>query len=295
MVKKNSILRGVCLMAVFCLVFCLCGCSLVDQRYLQEIDRLKSENAALSAQVDSLTAQLEAMRSSILDHWELTAEAGDNLESPAKIHFSAVPAIYQPSQRADLIITLNGAEKATVPCVWDGAAYTAFLTLEPEDGYGYYCILTGSNGKEERTELTSVENPQLPILTYLASNMSSYCNLIVDDWSATEKHLTLVSGSGNIQLPLLYNGDKPLECTSAQLVLQKNGKDVAKKDLILEKGETENSYYTDVSGIRFKLPEMEAEDQLDLWLDVYLSEGGGMTSSGGSWYKSGGALDLVVG
>lgn len=291
MANRTTLFR-ICTLLV-CLA--LAGCIPTENRYAQKVAELERQNAVLQAQVDSLTSQLEAINSSVLLSWDLTAETTGPKTSPVTVRFTAVPAVYQAGQSALLQVSLNGQEKASVPCVWDGAAYTALLTLDPADGYGYCCVLTGSNGREESTVLSTPENPQRPVLTFLESSLNAYCNLIVSDWKATDDSLTIVSGTGLIQLPLLSQNQQSVSCTQVQLVLQRNGKTLDTKDIPLMDGETENSFLAVIDNVSFALPELEAEDQLDLWLDVYLSEGGGLTTSGGSWYPSSGSLDLVVG
>lgn len=273
----------------------LSGCSLVDQYYLDRIAELEQQNADLTAQVAVLTSQLEAMKSSILQSWELTAEASGPIGSPASIRFSAIPAIFQPGQHAVLSVMLDGREKASVPCVWDGKYYNAVMSLEPADGYAYYCILTGSNGKEERTALTTPDQPEIPELTYLESSMTPYCNLIVEDWQANDQTLTILSGTGIIQLPLLRQTGQSVSVKTAALIFQKNGEELENKEVLLNKGSSSTNFTVDLNGLSFALPETRDDDQLDLWLEVVLSTNEKITSPASSWYQSSGSLELVVG
>lgn len=295
MALQKILLRVTALVLVAAMAAGLAGCSLVDERYSRRISELEAENATLRSQVDLLSSQLEALQSSILQSWELRPEINGEPTDPVGIWFTAKPELFQPGQSAELVVMLDGREKLTVPCVWDGEVYSTFLTLEPADGYGFYCVLTGSNGRQQRTALSTVEDPAVPALTYMASSLGSYCNLVVDDWKAKKNKLTIVSATGTVQLPLLSASEEEVICTSAQLVLQRNGKTVDTKDVTVVRGETENSFIVIISNVTFTLPDMKDDDQLVLWLDVYLSEGGGLTASGGSWYPNGDGLALVVG
>ena len=60
-------------------------------------------------------------------------------------------------------------------------------------------------------------------------------------------------------------------------------------------GESAGSYELTLEDVTFDMPKMKDDDQLDLWLEVTLSNGEAITSNGGSWFYSDDALNLMVG
>jgi hypothetical protein len=65
--------------------------------------------------------------------------------------------------------------------------------------------------------------------------------------------------------------------------------------ITLPKGEGEGSYEMAVTDLSFEMPKMADDHQLDLWLEVTLSDGQTLSTCGGSWYYSNGDLVLAVG
>ena len=78
-------------------------------------------------------------------------------------------------------------------------------------------------------------------------------------------------------------------------MLRLNGEAVEKQALDIPEGEGQGSYELVLSGISFPMPEMEDDYQLELILEVNLSDGQVLTASGGSWYYTGGEMIMVVG
>ena len=171
--------------------------------------------------------------------------------------------------------------------------YTATAVLKSADGYGYYCILTGSNGMEEPITLCTPDSAS--DLSNLASSLETYCNLVIADWETDDEVLTILSGTGMIQLPVLSNDETSVTCESAKLHLYLGEEEVDSADLTAQKGETANSFLVPIEDVTFEIPEMEDDDQLDLVLTVVMSNGNEMKGTGGSWYLSNGSLDLVAG
>jgi hypothetical protein len=74
-----------------------------------------------------------------------------------------------------------------------------------------------------------------------------------------------------------------------------NSEEISRQAVSLEVGEGTGSYEAALSGISFEMPAMEDDYQLNLWLEVTLNTGNTLSVSGGSWYRSNGELQLVVG
>lgn len=154
---------------LFALLLPLClllaGCSRNTQALQEEVDRLKQENTALLETIDRLQEQLSALQSTALESWSLDARGTDDV-LPAQVLFSARPFARPDGQKAQLLVMLEGKEVARADCLWDGESYTASVSLQPEDGYGYYCLLSDGTEAAEQILLSTPDSPAAPKLTY---------------------------------------------------------------------------------------------------------------------------------
>ena len=263
----------------------------IDPEYVAQLEQ---EVIDLRAQVDSLTQDLDEMaRNAVLKDYTMKAvPRADN--SGALVDITAVPMAHRDGQTALFTVTLDGEQIITQQAIWTGEAYTATLDLDAADGYGYYCILTEADGTEKQAVLATVDNPVYDTCIYLSSGLNPYCNMFVKNWTYDEKTLTLSSGFIQLQLPRIVSDDG-LDYSSSQLVLQLNGQEVQRQSITLPKGEGEGSYELAITDLVFDMPEMDNDYQLDLWLDVTLSDGSVLTQSGCSWTYNDGDLSISVG
>lgn len=259
-----------------------------------EKEQLEQENAALQAQLDDLNARLEALENRTgLKDWSMTASAWSSANG-ATVTLTAVPGNYQSGQTALFSVRLNGQEVVSSPCDWDGTSYTGVAEVEAADGYSYYCTLVSADGTKEQIALNTPENTVDDTLVYLESSLVTYGNIIVEDWEGTEEKLTLTSGYIQVQLPRISAGGS-VDMDKAELVFQLNAEELQRKPLDLPAGEGEGSYEVAFQDISFDMPEMENDYQLDLWLEVTLTDGQVISTPGGSWYFNGSELLMVVG
>ena len=258
-----------------------------------ERDRLNRENLALEARVEALEQSLQRLQTvASLDSWSLEAKSWSDAAG-ADITFTAVPAEYNQSISATLLVMLDGQQTAAVPCLWDGSAFTAVVGLNPEDGYSYYCLLQSPGGGEQLL-LASPENPAEPVAVFLKSHMERYCNLLVSDWTEEKGKLVLTEAYAQAQLPQLSpEGAVALEGASLELTM--NGETVASMPITLSPSEVEGSFDMAITGASFEIPALGEGDVLELYLRVKLSAGEDLTSYGGSWYLENGKLTSVVG
>ena len=296
--KTFSELLLVLMMAALMLLACGCGADTeapAAEDAAARIAALEQENAQLKAQIESLTKELGLMnQDAALQDWSLDAAAWSD-SNGATVNFTATPVSYVDGMRAALSIRMGDLEAESTNCVWDGNAFTGSVELSAADGYSYYCILTGANGAQSEIVLNSPDNVSDEMLVNLGSNLSTYANLVVEDWTATASALNIKSGYIQAQLPrLAYNG-AATEISGTALVLKLNNEEVSRQDITLEAGEGEGSFEAAISGHSFTMPAMEDDYQLDLWLEVALNTGHTVSVSGGSWYSNGGELQLVVG
>lgn len=261
-----------------------------------EKNRLEAENASLQAQLEEMNAQMESIETGStegLKDWHMSASVWDGA-SGATVSLSAVPGSYHEGQSAVFSVRLNGYEVASVTCEWNGTGYTANADLESSDGYSYYITLIGADGTKEQIALNTPENTVDDTLVNLQSSMAAYGNIIVDKWEGDKDTLTLNAGFIQVQLPRISNGSDA-DLDKASLVFQLNGSEIQRRPLDLPAGEGEGSYELAFENISFDMPEMESDYQLDLWLEITLTDGQVITSSAGSWYHSDDGLMMVVG
>lgn len=259
-----------------------------------QIQQLSEKIAALQAQVDDLTARLEmvAMGDGLKD-WSLALEPTDD-GLGAKVTLKAVPARYEDGMKATFLIRLEGAQIAEVPCAWENECYVATAEINAADGYGYYCVLTDRDGARQQIALTTPENPVEDMPVYLETSLNAYCNMVLDGWETKEETLVLSGTYIQVQLPRL-SADDDLSVESVQAVLTCNGEQVHTQPLTLEDGEGERSFEGNLTDLSLPLPELKEDDQLELFVEVLLSDGRKLTSSAASWFKNGGELYSVVG
>lgn len=273
------------------LLCCLAGCSQPDDS-AAEVERLRQENAALSARIAELEQQIADLEAGSVSEWELS---GTPLMqgSGAAVTLTAVPTRYQEGQMAVLRVMLEGQIIAELYCDWNGTAYTAGVELDAADGYSYYLLLTEPDGRQEYLDLNSPVNPVDPMLVYMYSSLSTSCSLDVYDWLIENDTLVLTDGSAWIQLPQMTADGGAAACTDASLILQLDGEEIARKSLMLPMEGTELEI--DVSGIVFEIPELEESSQLELWMEATLSDGQVLSCTGSSWFRFEGQLIQAVG
>lgn len=291
--KKNLFTVLLVILMIAALMVSFTGCSGQDEESAARIAELEQENAALQSQIDELNAEMDRMKQrAALQTWTLNATAWND-GNGATVTFNAIPVNYVDGQRAALSVRMGDLEAESTNCIWDGSAFTGSVELGAMDGYSYYCILTSLDGSQEEIELNTPDNVTNESLVYLGSSLTSYANLLVEDWEATDATLTVKSGYAQVQLPRLASITPNL--SSAALVLTLNGEEVERQALTMPAGEGEGSYELTLSGNSFSMPAMEDDYQLEMQLEVVLNTGSTVTVSGGSWFCNDGELIMVVG
>lgn len=213
----------------------------------------------------------------------------------ATVHITATPNRYSEGQSAAFIVRLEGEEAANVPCDWDGTYYTASADLNAADGYCYYVVLTDTNGSVTEVSVNTPTDPRDEALINMETSLNSYCTLVVEQSSVENGELILSGGSIQVQAPTITNDGQTITCKSVLLNLLLDGNATANQELTLEDTDDNGFYTLTISDIRFPLPEMEADQQLQLMLDVTLSNGQTLTAPGGIWYYNDTALMNAVG
>lgn len=229
-----------------------------------------------------------------LTDWELGVSTWSS-PNGATIHFTATPSTYADGQAADFVVRLESDDVVTVPCQWDGTSYTADADLNAANGYCYYVILTAADGTSTEVAVNTPAAPTNEALINLEAALASYCNLIVEESEITDNKLNLTKCSVQVQVPLITNEGEAIGCQEAVLVLDCNGQLLEQPVTGLTETTTAGLFEADVSGTAFEVPKMEAEQDIQLTLNVTLTNGQKLTAFGSSWVSGDGSLLPVVG
>lgn len=293
MKRRNKLPVLAAMSAALVLTMAACGQPADDGIDPAYVEQLQQECVDLRSQLQALTSQLSDLEQSVvLTSYTLKAVPNDD-NSGAAIEMTAVPMRYEEGQSAKFRVTLDGAEVASVDGKWDGTAYTATANLKAADGYAYECFLTKADGSQVSAVLSSPEAPLYESCVYLQSGLNAYCNMFVEDWAQDGKQLVLTTAYVQVQLPRI--GGRAVEYKSSDLVLKMGEDEIQRIPLTIPEGESEGSFEKMLSDIRFNTPEIKDNQQLDLWLEVSLTDGQLLTYNGCSWYLSDGELVLAVG
>ena len=226
--------------------------------------------------------------------WKLTASTWSS-PNGATVNLTATPNNYAEGQSAAFIVRLEGEEIENIPCQWDGSAYTAAADLNGADGYCYYVLLSDAEGNQTEIPVNTPTAMVDEALINMATALQSYCSLTVVA-SATEGDKLIVSeGTATIQLPLITDEGSSILCREAKLVLTFNGEEVDSVTLDVDDAPDAGTYTLSIAGTEFKVPAMEDDQQLELRLDVTLSNDQLLSAAGGSWFYNNGSLMLTVG
>ena len=274
--KKKTVSVLIALLCAFSLVLTGCG---------------KSEQAPETAAATEAAPVVE--NTLALSAWELDSSTWSS-PNGATVHITATPVSYTEGMSANFVVRLEGADVTSVPCQWDGNAFTASAELNAEDGYCYYISLAAG---EQQAEI-AVNIPAEPVdetLVNMATALNTYCTLLVEESEAAESKLTITSATVRVQPPVIKNDGQPITCTEAVLVLTFNGEEVGRQALDLPAADDNGAYEIPVTGISFDIPELEDDNQLNLRLDVTLSNGHTLSDANGSWAYMDGQLLGIVG
>ena len=225
-----------------------------------------------------------------LQAWELSAQVWSS-SNGATVTLTAQPRAYEKGQGASLVVRLEGKEVENVSCNWDGNYFTASVDLEAADGYEYECVFFPAQGVGEHYTLSDAYDS----LVYMKRSLDAYCNLYISDFKDADGKFTVTAGWASVQLPQLTTAGTTIGFQKAQLVFTLNGETIETQDIDLPKGEGEGSYESSLSNIRFTMPHMDDDYQLDLSLVVTLTNGEELTANGGSWFYNNNELKMAAG
>ena len=229
-----------------------------------------------------------------LSSWELGVSTWSS-PNGATVHLTAAPSSYAEGQTAAFIVRLEGDDVFSAPCQWDGTSYTADADLNAANGYCYYVVLTAADGTATEIAVNTPAEPTDEALINLEAALTSYCNLIVEESEIADNKLTLTNCKVQVQVPVITDDGAAITCQQAVLTLNLDTEEVAKAEVTLEAAETAGLFEADASGMTFDVPALEGEQQLELILNVTLSNGQELTAYGSSWVAGEDSLLPVVG
>lgn len=293
---KKKTIKWIAVLSLFLAFFGICLGAFIlatrPQDQTEKVEALSRENEELRLQIEVLRGELEQfMTVSTLKEWDLTAVPWTD-STGADVTFTAIPSEYQPGMGATLMVMQGDRQAASVPCVWDGTRFTGTANLNAADGYSYFCLLSGPNGTQQLSLMgPDSEKPGIPV--YLQSALSSYCNLVINNWEAENNILILTGAYAQVQLPRIQV--RELQISTQELVLQLNGQITAKVPVVLVPSEVAGSYEMVITDLHIPMPELKADDILELFLEVNLSDGRHLQAFGISWYLEKGELTSSVG
>lgn len=292
--KKNNLaltLALVCALAALALsAFCVTSIP-EDQSHL--IDDLYSQNAQLRQRVEQLEVKLDQLMTAVsLQSWTLDVAPWPD-STGAEVTLSAVPSAYQSDFQAAFVVMLEGKQVVYQECQWDGGAFVACVSLDAADGYSYYCDLITPTGSQ-KLPLTGPNSEDADASVYLASSLSAYCNLVVNNWDEKDGALTLTDAYAQVQLPRI-SADGEVEIETAEIVLRRGGEVTSRIPIRLTPSEVAGSLELIITDLEIPMPELREGDVLELYLEVTLTDGRHLNAFGVTWSLEEDGLSSAVG
>lgn len=271
-------------MLAVALVLCFTGCG--SKEAPAETDAPAETAVKPLPTVSGQTGELET--------FTMTASAWSS-SNGATITFTATPESHEGGQSVIFLARLDGEEADRVECSWDGKAYTAELDLNAADGYFYYCILVAPDGTEKEVDINTPDNMASPELISLATALETFCTMTLNETKVEGDTLAIADGYFQVQLPLVTRTGEPVGFTAVDLILKSGETEIARQSLEHPAEISDLFCQGKLTGISFSIPELEDDQQLVLMLEVTLSDGQILTTTGGNWHYAGGELLGVVG
>lgn len=290
--KPNFVTTLSLILAAVSLALSCLTLTLVPEDQTHLINDLYQENNELRTRIDELSTLLEQQQTDVvLADWNLEVQPWAD-STGAQILFTASPARFDTGMNATLEVWLGDQLAASEVCVWDGVRLTCEVPLSAADGYGYYLKL-GKGSSLQNLPLSTQDNPVFDTPVYLETSLSAFCNLLAGDSQAAEGVLTVKDIYAQVRLPQAGPGD--ISILSAQLLLRRNGSDAVRLEIQLQPGEVPSDYDAVIDQLDLPVGNLNAGDELELFLEVKLSDGRNLSVFGISWYYDGTTLTSAVG
>lgn len=238
------------------------------------------------------TMDTTGMELALVD-WTMNATTWSS-PNGATVNIAAKPTFHKESHCAEFMVILNREEVFRKACAWDGTYYTCSADLNAANGYGYYMVLTDTDGTEIVIAVNTVESPIDETLIHMESALNAYADLVVESSTVKGSKLSIDSGYANIQLTSITQ-QTPVTIEKADLVLTYEGAEADRQSLDLPQAKTPGYYEVPIKNVSLKFPKMEDDQRLSLQLEVTSSDGQIITAPGGNWYYNAGELLSALG
>lgn len=242
--------------------------------------------------VPETTIDTTGMELALVD-WTMNATTWSS-PNGATVNITATPTFHKDSHCAEFMVILNQEEVFREACAWDGTAYTCSADLNAANGYGYYMVLTDTDGTEIVIAVNTVESPLDQTLIHMESALESYATLTVTDFTHKGGKLTIRSADAQVQLTSITQAE-PVSIARAHLVLTYEGSEADRVELPLPAGATGSLRELSIRDAALDVPKMEDDQRLTLQLEITTTDGQTITAPGGTWHYSGGDLLSSVG
>ena len=156
-------------------------------------------------------------------------------------------------------------------------------------------VLSAKDGTRTEVAVNTPTDPIDETLIDMESSLNAYCSITVTESSFDGKWLTVTNGQVQIQPPRIADGGETILCTEAVLVLSHGNEEIDSVSLALPDPGVNGGYDLQITSSAFQVPEMEDDQQLNLRLDVTLSNGQTLTAPGGTWFYNDSQLLTAVG
>ena len=247
------------------------------------ISTLQAENSRMEQKLDSLSDQIQSLADSreesnaMFSQVYCSVAAADDAKQ-ALVYVTMVPKRWSIGDEVELTAVLDGKKVEQQPCIWDGTAFSGVLLLPAENGYQYYCTVIHADGSREQQNIESEQAENL------ARELQVSCSAGTGEYTLAlnDGLLTVVDGHISLAMPKCLDGPEYDAVTweSVAFVLYKNGAvvDRVAPAGLLDPKDTSKTLHATVEQLQFRFDGMEDADDLELWLEVALSNG--MTGRG---------------
>jgi len=97
-----------------------------------------------------------------------------------------------------------------------------------------------------------------------------------------------------VKAPTITNEGETIVCQETALVLSFNGEELKREVLALSETDTAGLFESTLDNISFDIPELKADEKVELTLQVTMSNGQELFAYGGDWlYESEGLMQVV--
>lgn len=254
------------------------------------LNQLSGSYTNMKRDIEYISGQVESMAQGqkLLVEFDLSAMALDDL-SGATLTFTGVPKSWGPQDAGVITARLEGREVTRSECTWDGTVLRGELELTAQEGYEYYFLLTRADGTQEQQNLT----PDIadPYVIRLEEGLRFICDYHYDGGlarAAGSEFWRMYANAFDVGLgmPPLLGDREDLTLESAELVLYRNGLEIARYPAQLSENTPATVYYPDgtvLVGIDrlvrvrpeegLSLEDLTDEDRIEAVLALTLSSG----------------------